>query len=79
MRDPRLPVHVSNTEPHHLTEWDHGGHTDIELLVPVCKHHHDLLHARDWQLTLDADRRLTITTHDGTIVMTTGPPTEQWA
>jgi hypothetical protein len=71
-------VHVSNTEPHHLTEWEHGGRTDIELLLPVCKHHHDLLHARAWCLSLDVDRRLTIT-KEGRTIMTTGPPTPQWA
>lgn len=71
-------VHVSNTEPHHLTEWEHGGRTDIELLVPVCRHHHDLLHARSWCLILDADRRLTIT-KEGRTIMTTGPPAIQWA
>ena len=76
---PGCHTHVSQTEPHHLIDWDHGGHTDIELLVPLCKHHHDLLHAKHWHLTLDADRRLTITTRDGAIVMTTGPPTEHWA
>ncbi len=75
---PGCEVHVSNTEPHHLVEWEHGGHTDIELLLPVCKHHHDLLHARSWCLTLDTRRQLTIT-KEGRTVMTTGPPTDQWA
>jgi hypothetical protein len=76
---PGCHTHVSNTEPHHIVDWDHGGHTDIELLLPVCKHHHDLLHARHWHLTLDDRRRLTITTNDGAVVMTTGPPAHQWA
>ncbi len=76
---PGCHTHVSKTEPHHLIDWDHGGHTDIELLLPVCKHHHDVLHARSWCLTLDQHRRLTITIRDGAIVMTTGPPADQWA
>ena len=76
---PGCEVHVSNTEPHHLDEWEHGGHTDIERLLPVCRHHHDLLHARHWHLTLDTHRHLTVTTDDGAIVMTTGPPARQWA
>ena len=75
---PGCHTHVSQTEPHHLIDWEHGGHTDIELLVPICKHHHDLLHAKHWQLTLDPDRRLTIT-KEGRTVMSTGPPTHQWA
>ncbi len=76
---PGCHTHVSQTEPHHTHDWDHGGNTDIELLVPLCKHHHDQLHARHWHLTLDDRRRLTITTRDGAIVMTTGPPAHQWA
>lgn len=75
---PGCQAHVSTTEPHHLVEWEHGGLTDIELLLPVCKHHHDTLHARAWELTLDADRRLTIT-KEGHTIMTTGPPAEHWA
>ena len=75
---PGCQVHVSNTEPHHLVEWEHGGLTDIELLLPVCKHHHDTLHARGWRLTLDADRRLSVR-KDALMVMSTGPPAEQWA
>jgi len=71
-------AHVSTTEPHHLIEWEHGGNTDIELLLPVCKHHHDTLHAQAWNLTLDPDRRLTIT-KDSITTMATGPPADQWA
>lgn len=71
-------THVSATEPHHLIEWEHGGLTDIEALVPVCKHHHDVVHARGWQLALDPARRL-IVTKDGHTIMTTGPPVEHWA
>lgn len=75
---PGCHVHVSATEPHHLVEWELQGHTDIELLVPVCKHHHDLLHARSWCLTIDADRRLNVT-KEGRTIMATGPPVDQWA
>jgi hypothetical protein len=64
--------------PHHCDEFGHGGLTDIELLVPICKHHHTMIHAHGWTLTLSADRSLTITAPDGTTIMTTGPPSEQW-
>ncbi|MGE0139110.1 MAG: HNH endonuclease signature motif containing protein, partial [Ilumatobacteraceae bacterium] len=59
-------------------EWDADqGPTDIDNLVPICKHHHDLIHDNGWKLSLSPDRRLTITYPDGT-TMTTGPPSEQW-
>jgi hypothetical protein len=75
---PGCRVPVAKTEPHHTIEWTgNGGPTDIEFLVPVCKHHHDLIHQHRWQLSLSTDRRLTITHPDGH-TMTTGPPREQW-
>ncbi|MGD9999559.1 MAG: DUF222 domain-containing protein, partial [Ilumatobacteraceae bacterium] len=75
---PGCTVPVSRTQPHHTQEWDaHHGPTDIENLVPICKHHHDLIHDNGWKLSLSNDRRLTITYPDGT-TMTTGPPSDQW-
>ena len=68
---------VGRCEPHHCIDWDHGGHTDIDVLVPICKHHHDTIHQAGWALTLGPDRTLTITTPNGT-TMTTGPPSDQW-
>ncbi len=75
---PGCETHVSKTEPHHLTEWEHGGCTDIGLLLPVCKHHHDRLHAEHWHLALRCDRAIVIS-KDGKVIMTTGPPAHQWA
>lgn len=74
---PGCRVPVGRCEPHHLVHWEHGGRTDLCSLVPVCKHHHDQLHQRHWQLQLAPDRSLTITGPDGTI-MATGPPGDQW-
>jgi hypothetical protein len=68
---------VRHCTPHHCDEWDHGGLTDIDDLVPICKSDHAMIHTKGWTLSLSADRRLTITTPDGT-TMTTGPPSEQW-
>jgi hypothetical protein len=63
---------------HHLREYvaDHGP-TDIDNLIPVCSKHHHLAHEGGWLLHLAADRTLTITQPDQTI-MTTGPP-NVWA
>lgn len=58
---------------HHVVEWDSGGTTNLVNLLPVCPHHHSLLHKDQWLLELAPDRTLTITLPNGT-VMTTGPP-----
>jgi hypothetical protein len=70
--------HVSITEPHHLDHWHAGGRTDLHRLLPLCKHHHDRLHAERWDIDLRGDRALVIR-RDGAVVMSTGPPAEQWA
>lgn len=37
------------SEAHHITEWQHGGRTDIADGVLLCRHHHLLLHNNGWQ------------------------------
>jgi hypothetical protein len=76
---PGCSRHVSITEAHHLHWWEHGGHTDLANLLPICRHHHDRLHTERWRLTMGADRAITIRARDGTLLMTTGPPAQQWA
>ncbi len=75
---PGCARHVSIAEAHHIHWWEHGGHTDLANLLPLCRHHHDRLHAEHWQLTMGADRAITVRARDGTVLMTTGPPCEQW-
>jgi hypothetical protein len=70
---PGCEVHYRHTKLHHVHEWDHGGRTDLANLLPVCPHHHTMLHRERWQLVLGPNRELTITMPDGT-VLTTGPP-----
>jgi hypothetical protein len=76
---PGCSRHVSITEAHHIHWWEHGGNTDLTNLLPLCRHHHDRLHTERWQLTMSADRSITVRARDGTPLMTTGPPREQWA
>jgi hypothetical protein len=33
-----------HTDAHHIKHWADGGHTDIDNLVQLCRHHHRLLH-----------------------------------
>jgi hypothetical protein len=70
--------HISTTEAHHIHWWDNGGPTDLNNLIPLCRHHHDRLHKDSWQLSLAPDRSLTVKARDGTTLMTTGPPAYQW-
>lgn len=58
---------------HHVVWWRHGGRTDLDNLLPLCSLHHHAVHDDGWQLTLAADRTLTITLPDGR-VLATGPP-----
>lgn len=51
---------------------------DLASLLPLCRHHHDRLHADAWQLQLRDDRSLVVRRH-GEVIMTTGPPSTQWA
>jgi hypothetical protein len=76
---PGCARHVSITEAHHIHYWEHGGRTDLSNLLPLCRHHHDRLHAERWRLSMGADRAITIRARDGTLLMTTGPPAQCWA
>jgi Domain of unknown function (DUF222)/HNH endonuclease len=70
---PGCGVHFRYTKMHHVVEWDNSGRTDLENLLPVCPHHHTLIHQQRWHITLGANRELTIRYPDGSI-QTTGPP-----
>ena len=75
---PGCERHISITQPHHLDRWTDGGLTDIGRLLPLCKHHHDRLHAERWDVQLRCDRSLVVR-RGGAVIMSTGPPCEQWA
>ena len=59
---------------HHIIWWRHGGHTNLDNLLPLCERHHHAIHDRRWTITLGPRRELTINLPDGT-TLTTGPPT----
>ena len=52
---------------HHIVPWETGGTTDLANLLPLCTHHHHLIHEGGWRLHLTADRTLTIHQRDGTV------------
>jgi hypothetical protein len=53
---PGCDAPVSWTEGHHIDEWlKHGGQTNIDDAVPLCKHHHLMVHNTGWKVTRDPD------------------------
>jgi hypothetical protein len=56
------------TEAHHGIPWSHGGRTDIQDGVLLCRHHHMLLHNNDWKISRPPGRGhtgWTMTSPDG--------------
>ena len=70
---PGCAVHYDRCRLHHVIWWRNGGRTDLDNLLPICQHHHSLLHNNNWDVTLGANRELEIRIPDGT-VMRAGPP-----
>ena len=75
---PGCTTHYNHCQLHHIIWWRHGGHTNLDNLIPVCTHHHTRIHEHHWQLTLGPQRQLTIHYPDGT-THNTGPPTRNAA
>ena len=46
---PDCPVRFGDCDIHHLTEWRHGGLTNLENLIPLCSKHHHLIHEGQWR------------------------------
>ena len=42
---PGCTVHFDRCKLHHIIEWEHGGLTDLANLLPICPHHHAMVHA----------------------------------
>ncbi|TMC80922.1 MAG: HNH endonuclease, partial [Chloroflexi bacterium] len=41
---------VNWTSPHHIEFWSHGGPSNLSNLLPLCYHHHRLVHEGGWQV-----------------------------
>ncbi|MCD2187791.1 DUF222 domain-containing protein [Actinomycetospora soli] len=39
-----------HSEIHHIIHWAHGGHTEPDNLVCLCRYHHDLVHHSGWDV-----------------------------
>lgn len=56
---------VSWCQAHHINQWEHGGLTDLDNLVPLCSRHHHAVHEGQWAIKLLPDRTLRIFQPDG--------------
>jgi hypothetical protein len=52
-------------DAHHVVFWRDGGRTDLANLVLLCARHHTVVHEQGFQLVLQPDRALEVTTRDG--------------
>ena len=43
------------TSPHHIEFWARGGRSDLPNLLPLCYHHHRLVHEGGWQVIRAGD------------------------
>ncbi|WP_307875330.1 HNH endonuclease signature motif containing protein [Frankia nepalensis] len=43
------------TDAHHIKHWAHGGPTNLDNTVLVCRYHHRVLHREDWKVLVGPD------------------------
>ena len=49
---------ASMCDGHHLVHWIHGGPTDLNNLVLLCRRHHRMVHEGGWQLIQTDDKKI---------------------
>ncbi|MFC6238463.1 HNH endonuclease signature motif containing protein [Longivirga aurantiaca] len=47
---PGCRIAVGWCEAHHITEWEHGGATDLDNLTLLCAKHHHAVHEGGWTI-----------------------------
>src|SRR6059036_1653663 len=57
---------------HHLVHWIHGGTTDLDNLVLLCRRHHRMVHEGGWQL-IKSDRQIVVIAPTITFGLPRGP------
>src|SRR6266566_2063660 len=57
---------------HHVVHWIHGGPTDLDNLVLLCRRHHRMVHEGGWQLIKTRDHQ--VVTIAPTITFAITPP-----
>jgi hypothetical protein len=60
-------------DAHHVVHWAHGGATDLNNLVHLCRHHHRLVHEGGWSIRLRDDGRCEARTPAGRALVDAPP------
>jgi Domain of unknown function (DUF222) len=47
---------LGSTQAHHVDFWERGGRTDHRRMLPLCYHHHRLVHEGEWQIVMAGER-----------------------
>ena len=47
---------INWTYAHHVDFWEEGGQTNLRKMVPLCWHHHRLVHEGGWQVVMAGER-----------------------
>lgn len=52
---PGCDAPIAWCDAHHLHQYQHGGETNLDQLVSLCRHHHGVTHRTGWTLHRSAD------------------------
>jgi hypothetical protein len=55
------------TDAHHIRHWRHGGRTDLDNLILLCRHHHSDLHRGEYTIAV-VDRRARFSHRTGRVI-----------
>ena len=58
---------------HHIQYWSHGGRTQLDNLLSLCKYHHMLVHDRGYLIAAARDGTVTFCRPDGTLIPASPP------
>jgi hypothetical protein len=57
---PGCEVPFEYCDIHHIWHWTKGGPTNLSYLVPLCNHHHHLIHDQHWTITKHTDATINL-------------------
>ena len=70
----------ANCDVHHIRHKKHGGPTSVKDCVLLCQYHHDIcIHRWGWEIELLPDGSTRVTSPQGQVLRSHGPPTAQAA
>ena len=74
-RMPGCDAGPADCQAHHITYWENGGRTDLNVGIAICRGagHHRLIHEGGWTITGDPNAEITFHDPDGNPRGTTRP------